>query len=67
MICLEDLVFELSESSAKSFQICNQFLLPFQLSLPEGGKRAVTNFEEKAVAPGYRKEEEFKTLIDKMV
>lgn len=67
VICLEDLVFELSESSAKSFQICNQFLLPFQLSLPEGGKRAVTNFEEKAVAPGYRKEEEFKTLIDKMV
>lgn len=67
VICLEDLVFELTRPEAKQFQSCNQFLLPFQLSLPEGGKRAVTNFSEKAVAPGYRKEEEFKSLIDKMV
>ena len=67
VICLEDLVFGLTRPEAKQFQACNQFLLPFQLSLPEGGKRAVTNFSEKAVTPGYRKEEEFKSLIDKMV
>jgi len=67
VICLEDLVFELTKPEAKQFAICNQFLLPFQLSLPEGGKRAVANFSEKAVNPGYRKEDELKALIEKMV
>merc|ERR1711881_377901 len=67
VICLEDLVFELTQPEAKQFQTCNAMLLPFQLSLPEGGKRAVTNFSEKAVQPGFRKEAELHDLIEKMV
>merc|ERR1712071_53687 len=67
VICLEDLVFELTQSEAKHFQVCSSVLLPFQLGIPEGGKRAVTNFSEKVLQPGYRKEPELQALIEKMV
>jgi len=67
IICLEDLVFELTKSDSQNFQICSKFLLPFQLSIPEGGKRAVTNFSDSELKPGFRNETALEELIDKMV
>ena len=51
---------------SKSFQSCSRFMLPFQLSMPEGGKRAVMNFTSKTLKPGFRKESDMKELIAKM-
>jgi len=66
VICLEDLIFELTSPDSKSFQSCSRFMLPFQLSMPEGGKRAVMNFTSKTLKPGFRKESDMKELIAKM-
>jgi len=83
IICLEDLVFELTkeksdydgekstaeekEESMVKFQLCRNYMLPFALSMPEGGKRAVSNFVDKELRPGFRKEGELKELLVKMV
>lgn len=74
VICLEDLIFELTkakstkdENDDAKFTLCRNYLLPFQLSMPEGGKRAVSNFENSDLKPGFRKEKDLKELLNKMV
>lgn len=65
IICLEDIIFELTGKGSEHFETVTNFILPFQLSMPEGGKRAVANFENNK--PGFKEEEEYKELILKMV
>ena len=65
IICLEDIIFELTDKSSSNFEAVTNFILPFQLSMPEGGKRAVANFVDNK--PGFKADGEFKELILKMV
>lgn len=73
IICLEDLIFEMSScgegdaSSRDKFLACSHYMLPFQLSMPEGGKRAVMNFTINDLKPGFRKESAMKELMARMV
>lgn len=67
IICLEDLIHELTDQNAANFKTVSNFILPFQLSLPEGGKRAVVTFPDKKLQPGFRKEDDFSKLVQAMV